>query len=162
MTYVFYLLSSFCSLAQLACILKQCANMLKDQSCAFTGKFPFTTHRVLLRGASNRDTHLYPPHNNSSASLTTTYGRCSGRIINGTWSGRTTPQDPHFNSRHQYTPPGMTLPRRAWVRLNRLRTGVRHYRSCLQWQLVVKLAGRAGKFNILLNIWDCRPSCFYK
>ena len=43
--------------------------------------------------ASNRDIHLYPPHNNSSVFLTTTYVRRSGRIINGTRSGRTTPQD---------------------------------------------------------------------
>jgi len=53
-----------------------------------------TYRRHLLHGASNRDTHLYPPHSNSSASLTTTtYVRRSGRIINGTRSGRTTPQD---------------------------------------------------------------------
>jgi len=38
---------------------------------------------------------------------------------------------PHFNSRHRYTPPGMALPRRAWVRLNRLLAGVGHFRSCL-------------------------------
>ena len=50
-------------------------------------------HRVLLHGASNRNTHLYSTHSNSSASLTTTYVRHSGRIINGMRSGRTTPQD---------------------------------------------------------------------
>jgi len=44
--------------------------------------------------ASNRDTHLYPPHSTSSVFLTkTTYVQRSGPIINGTWSGRTTPQD---------------------------------------------------------------------
>jgi len=30
-----------------------------------------------------------------------------------------------------------------------------------QWRLVVKLAGRAARFHIWLNIWDCRPGCFY-
>jgi len=58
----------------------------------FTQRSPI--HRVQLHGASNRDTHLYPPHNNSSVHLTTTvYVRRSGRIINGMRSGRTTPQD---------------------------------------------------------------------
>ena len=31
----------------------------------------------------------------------------------------------------------------------------------IQWRLVVKLAGRAAKFHLWLNIWDCRPGCFY-
>ena len=30
-----------------------------------------------------------------------------------------------------------------------------------QWQLVVKLDGRAAKFYLWFNIWDCRPGCFY-
>jgi len=51
-------------------------------------------HRVQLQGASNRDTHLYPPQNNSSVFLgATTYVRRSGRIINGTRGVRTTSQD---------------------------------------------------------------------
>ena len=45
--------------------------------------------------ASNRDTHLYPPHNNSSVYLTT-YEWRSGRITKGMRSGRTTPQDSAF------------------------------------------------------------------
>jgi len=38
-------------------------------------------------------------------------------------------------------PPGMTLPRRAWVRLNRLRTGVGRFRSCLyKWGMASSAA----------------------
>ena len=51
-------------------------------------------HRVQLHGASNRDTHLFPHHNNSSVLLTkTTYMWRSERIMNGTRSGRTTPPE---------------------------------------------------------------------
>jgi len=60
-------------------------------------------HRVQMHGASNRDTHLYPPLSNSSVHLTTTtYVRRSGRITSGTRSGRTTPQDSAFSSRHRH------------------------------------------------------------
>jgi len=53
-----------------------------------------TRPSVQTHGASNRDTHLYPSHSNSSVFLTTTtYVRRSGPIINGTRSGRTSPQD---------------------------------------------------------------------
>jgi len=44
-------------------------------------------HRVRMHGASNRDTHLYPPHNNSSIQLTTTSVRRCEPITNGMRSG---------------------------------------------------------------------------
>jgi len=56
-------------------------------------------HRVQTHGASNRDTHLCPPHIISSVYLTTTtYVRRSGRMTNGMRSGRTTPQETAFSS----------------------------------------------------------------
>jgi len=56
-------------------------------------------HRVQPQGASNRDTHLYPSHNNSSVYLTiTTYVRRARRITNGTRSGRTTLKDSALSS----------------------------------------------------------------
>ena len=52
-----------------------------------------------MYGASNRDTHLYPPHNNSSVHLTTTTCvQCTGRITNGMRSGRTITQESTFPS----------------------------------------------------------------
>jgi len=30
-----------------------------------------------------------------------------------------------------------------------------------QWRIVVKLAGRAAKFHLWLNILDCHHGCFY-
>jgi len=39
----------------------------------------------------------------------------------------------------------MTLPRRAWVRLNRLRTGVGRFRSCLyKWGMASSAACECG------------------
>jgi len=40
---------------------------------------------------------------------------------------------------------GMTLPRRAWVQLNRLRTGVGRFRSCLyKWGMTSSEACECG------------------
>jgi len=42
-------------------------------------------------------------------------------------------------------PPGMTLPGRAWVQLNRLRTGVGRFRSCLyKWGMASSVACECG------------------
>jgi len=42
-------------------------------------------------------------------------------------------------------PPGMTLPRKAWVRLNRLRTGVGRFCSCLcKWGMASSAACDCG------------------
>jgi len=67
-------------------------------------------HRVQTHGASNRDTHLYSPHNISSVHLTTTtYVRRSERITSDMRRGRTTPQDSAFSSPTPAPTPGMTL-----------------------------------------------------
>jgi len=42
-------------------------------------------------------------------------------------------------------PPGMTLPRRAWVQLNCLRTGVGRFRSCLyKWGMASSVTCECG------------------
>ena len=99
-------------------------------------------------GALNRDTHLYPSHNNSSVPLTTTtYVRRSGRLTNGIWGGRTTPQDSVFSfpTTPASSPPRMTLSRKAWVWFNCLHTRVGHVRSCLyKWGVVSSAACECG------------------
>ena len=56
-------------------------------------------------------------------------------------SGRTAPQDSAFSS----PTPAATLPRRAWVRLNRLRTGVGRFRSYLyKWRVASSAACECG------------------
>ena len=42
----------------------------------------------------------------------------------------------YFHSQHLHPSLGMTLPRTAWVRLNRIRTVVGHFRSCwYKWSM---------------------------
>ena len=56
-------------------------------------------------------------------------------------------ETPYFHPRHQAStyPPGMTFPRTAWVRLNRLRTGVERFRSCLhKWGMASSAACERG------------------
>jgi len=57
----------------------------------------FTRPSSAMHGASNRDIHLCPPHNNSSVYLTK-HVRRTGRITNGMRSGRTTLQDTALSS----------------------------------------------------------------
>ena len=112
-------------------------------------------HWVQMHGTSNRDIHLYPPHNFSSVHLTTTtYVRRSGRITNGMRSGRTTAQDifiPHTGTH----PTGMTLSRRACVRFNRLRS------VCRAFPLLLEKIG----YGLLCGLWvwrrrtNCWPCC---
>ena len=46
-----------------------------------------------------------------------------------------------MDPRHRHPPPGMALQRTAWVRLNRVRTGVGRIRSCLYtWGMVSSAA----------------------
>ena len=52
---------------------------------------------------------------------------------------------PHSHPQHRHPPPGVTLPRRACVRLNRLRTGVGRFRSCLyKWGMASSEACQCG------------------
>ena len=56
-------------------------------------------HQVEMHGISNKDIHLYLPHNNSSVYLTTTkVVWCSGQIANVMWSGWTTLQESVLSS----------------------------------------------------------------
>jgi len=73
-----------------------------------------SVHQVQVHGASNRNTHLYPPHNNSSVHLTTTtYVGRARRITNGVGSGRIPYKTPHFHLRHRYPPPRNDPPKKS-------------------------------------------------
>jgi len=71
-----------------------------------------------MHGASNRDTHFYPPHNNSSVHPTTTPSAALGADHRWNAESVKTLRDTVLSPPSH--PPGMALPRTAWVRLNRL------------------------------------------
>ena len=91
-----------------------------------------SVHQVLLHGASNRDTELYPPQhlissfNNNNIRAT----QWADYQWNAKWMDNPTRLRIFIPDTGTHTP-GMTLPRKAWVRLKRLRTGVGRFRSCL-------------------------------
>ena len=87
--------------------------------------------------------HRLVPAAQLTVHLTTTkYVRRTGRINNGMRSGW------YFHPWHRHHPPGMALPRTAWVRLNRLRTGVGRFSSCLyKWGMACSAACELAQKN---------------
>ena len=85
-------------------------------------------HRVQTHGTSHRDTNLYPPHNISSVHLTNNIhaAHWADYQWNAEWADNPTRLRIFIPDTGTHDP-GMTLPRRAWVRLNRLRTGVERF-----------------------------------
>jgi len=54
-------------------------------------------------------------------------------------------ETPYFHPRHRHPPSWNDLPRTAWVRINRLRTAVGRFRSCLyKWGMASSAAGECG------------------
>ena len=94
----------------------------------------FTYHRVGTHGASNRDTYLYPSHNNLSVHLTTTThpGALVGSPMECGVDGQPY-NTPHFHPRHRHPlpleRPSQEQPGSGWF--NRLRTGVGRFLFCL-------------------------------
>jgi len=63
---------------------------------------------------------------------------------NSEWAGNTTRLRTLIPDTGTHTP-GMTLPRRVWVRLNRLHTGIGRFRSCLyKWGMASSAACECG------------------
>jgi len=64
--------------------------------------------------------------------------------LNAEWADNPTSLSTLISDTGTHTP-GMTLPRRAWVRLNPLRTGVGRFRSCLyKWGMASSAACECG------------------
>ena len=60
---------------------------------------------------------------------------------------------PHFHLRTPAPPPGVTLPRIAWVRLKRLCTGVGRFHSCLyRWRMASTAACECGVEQSVVHV----------
>jgi len=99
-----------------------------------------------MHGASNRCTHLYPPHNNSSVHDPDNNIRAAhweNHQWNSEWADN--PTRLHIFIPDTGTYPGVTLPRTTWVRLYRLRTDVGRFPSCLhKWGMASSAACEYG------------------
>ena len=104
-------------------------------------------HRVQMHGAWNRATHLYPPHNNSISSSDNNNihaAHWADHQWNAEWAGNPTRLRTFIRDTGAL-PLGMTLPRKACIRLNRLRTGDGRFRSCLyKWGMASSAACECG------------------
>jgi len=86
---------------------------------------------VGMHDNSNQDTHFYPLHNNSFSSSDDN-NRSAALWADHRWNAEMLESTTRPVLSSPSHPPGIALPRTAWVRLNRLRTGVGRFRSNLQ------------------------------
>jgi len=92
-----------------------------------------TMHWVGRHSIWNRVTHLHSSHNSSSAHLATTYVQHTDHRCNAEWVDNTTRLCTFIPDTGTH-PPGMILPRTAWVQLNCLCTNVvRSYSWLHKW-----------------------------
>ena len=85
-----------------------------------------------------------PVQNNSPVHLTSA-AQWTDYQWNAEWLDNTTRLRTFIPDTGTHPFPGMTLPRKAWVRLNRLRTGVGRFRSCLyKWGMAPSAACECG------------------
>jgi len=134
--------SHVCNLLSFVAVESPCLLHAVEWSLEICSTDSSPVHRVRTHGASNRDTHFYPAHSNSSV-YRTTYVRCSGRW-NVEWTDSPTRLRSFIPDTGTHLP-GMTLPRKACVGLNRVRAGVGRFRSCLyKWGMASSAACERG------------------
>ena len=138
----------------------QCSHTVSSTSChvAWTSA-PLSAHPSIecKRTAPQIETPICTRRTTSHQFIWQQQHTCGAvGITNGMRSGRTSPTSLRsFITDTGTHPPGMTLPRRAWVRFNRLRTGVGRFRS-----LLVQMG-----YGLLCGLWvwrrrtNSRPCC---